>query len=293
MPVHLKDLERAAAAGDLSFVQLHGRRFAHKLSCYALHEACKHGHHQIVRELLVQGYSPCVLRQEGYWKRSPLQHACEAGHLLAVQELLKCEETDPNQQTNELVNDTALHLASAAGFASIVAELVAAGANVDVLNSSGESPLLVAVREGKEEAVLVLCTLKASCRLVLHTAVHYKQVTILKLFLAHVEEWGIDINEVNSDKQTALRLACELGDSQGALLLLRAGASLAGLEKVKQNNSIGVRLICPAVAVAASYRKASSAINCCSAGFECSRQLDICCYQSGAKAGEAACSGAW
>jgi len=233
MPPTVKDLERAAGVGDLAFVQRHGPRFVHRVACYALHEASKQGHHQVVRELLRQGYSPCFLRNEGYWKkRTPLQYACERGHLLVVRELLSHEATDPNFQTTELVNDTALHLAAAAGQVSVIQELVVAGADLEILNSSGESPLHVAVREGQTEAVQCLCSLHASCHCVLHTAVHYSQLAALKQLLDHAPAWSIDVDEANPKGRTALVLACELGESQCALLLLRAGASLTGLEKV-------------------------------------------------------------
>ncbi len=124
---------------------------------------------------------------------SPLMHALEHDWEDVFELLLKAG-VDLNHFTREQQN-TALHLASSTRKTLYLSQLLEAGANPDFQNQEGQSPLMLAVINFKDECVRILL------------------------------EGGANPNLQNSSGDTALMLACVFEDPQIVAMLLKAGAN--------------------------------------------------------------------
>ena len=127
---------------------------------------------------------------------------------------------DPND------GDTALHVAAHQGHNGVVSALIVAGANIAALNSEKETPLHMAVRGIRRDAVQIL--LKACPnfnakkeylsmldnfgRPVLHIAIHSGDVETMRLLLAN----GADPNQKDpTTGNTALHVIAERAGKEG------------------------------------------------------------------------------
>jgi len=110
----------------------------------ALHAACEQNHLDVVHRLLLRG-APISVADKSGW--SPLAYACDAGHVRVVQRLLAnaqyphvspqgyvTRRRPPRVNVTDDRGQTPLHRAATNGHASIVALLLEAGANADVLD---------------------------------------------------------------------------------------------------------------------------------------------------------------
>jgi len=149
------------------------------------------GRHKIasVRILLELGADPDPLDEEG---ESRLILAARNGHAELLRALL-----DGGAQVHHQDNRGRTALWNAAT-PEIVALLLERGADPDLPDAQGETPLHAAVREGRTEVV--------------------------RLLVAHVKE----INARGPDGKSALTLAREKGDAETVRILTKGGASIAG-----------------------------------------------------------------
>lgn len=106
----------------------------------ALHSAVFKNNIQIVTYLVSLGAD--VNAQDGKSGRSPLHHAVEVRNLSMINCLLLECRADPDVMTFDEI--TPLHIAAGRGMESVVALLLAAGANLNLTNYEGESPFDVA-----------------------------------------------------------------------------------------------------------------------------------------------------
>jgi len=96
------------------------------------------GHNTCVRLLLQHGASVDLARQDG---ATPLFKACHKGHEEVVKEILKY-----NPRLGNLQNGwTCLHAAALSGHSNLVIHLLKAGADPNMTNLSGSTPLDVAL----------------------------------------------------------------------------------------------------------------------------------------------------
>jgi len=109
----------------------------------ALHRASYNNHIQIVRFLLDQGCDPLVTTHEGW---TPLHSAAKWDSKECVELLLQV--TPPNIQTNG--GQTPLHLAamSSTGIATLQLLLYHPEIDPDLINSQGDTPRDLAIRNG-------------------------------------------------------------------------------------------------------------------------------------------------
>ena len=88
-----------------------------------------------------------------------LIYSARLGDLEAVKECLT--EGEAPVDSIDADGNTALHMASANGFAEVASHLIANKANINLINSSGNTPLHWASINGKLEVVKILCEQKA------------------------------------------------------------------------------------------------------------------------------------
>ncbi|XP_056001832.1 uncharacterized protein LOC130046588 [Ostrea edulis] len=107
-----------------------------------LNAACEIGHVSIVDELVKVGAD---VNLQDIWGDTPLIAACEGGHVGVVEELVKVG-ADVNVK-GRWGNNTPLLTACKGGHVSIVEELVKAGADVNLQKNYGNTPLIAALEE--------------------------------------------------------------------------------------------------------------------------------------------------
>lgn len=134
------------------------------------------------------------------WKdgQTPLHRAAAYG-LAGMVTLLLRHRAELNAITADYEKTTALHLAAGNGQAAVVKLLIQAGANLEVKNKNGLTPLLVAVYKGDESCIQALVTAGAN---------------------VHAEDDGSYANQ----RGTALLIAADRGPVAAVGLLLAAGA---------------------------------------------------------------------
>ena len=129
----------------------------------------------------------------GYGKKSALHFAAEMGNSRAIG-LLAAKRADLNIRDKN--GDTPLHLAIRSGSLKAARALIEAGADLSLANNEGVQPLMLAAAKKNGEY-------------------------LVSLLISH----GAGINAADSDGDTALHYAAELGNLHSMRVLLSAGAN--------------------------------------------------------------------
>eukprot|EP00854_Cymbomonas_tetramitiformis_P018540 gene18540-22132_t len=237
-------LHQAAEHGETVSVEhlLHGGadvNYQNEEGQRSLHIACLYGHHQIVQMLLearadveaVDAVSatpqflppPFLAAVSG---AKPLLLAAKHGHAEVVRALLK-GSADPDTKNFEEMKQSALHEAAKEGHVEVIRVLVAAKANIESVDTSGETPLHIAAKAGHPDAVkeLISAILDIEARseddsTALHLAsLHGHREVVEALIKA-----GAHIESNNMAEYTPLKLAALNGHTAVAEALLAAGA---------------------------------------------------------------------
>lgn len=151
--------------------------------------AAENGYTDCVDVLLRAGISPEVLDSS---RGSALSTAASAGHDKVVRQLaaaVSCSGLNAQWR-----GSTALHRAVATGHSTCVEALIDAGANVNAVDSAGDTPLIVAAKHCRQSLAAMKCLVQAGC----------------------------DLERVDAERRTALHYSCYR--AVGAELLLSAGA---------------------------------------------------------------------
>ncbi|XP_063016718.1 ankyrin repeat and SOCS box protein 10 isoform X3 [Melospiza melodia melodia] len=165
----------------------------------ALHEACAAASAACARLLLRAGADPEAVSEQGH---RPL-HLCKSSDSIGcVQELLQ-HGASVNSQTEE-ERDTALHVASRHGLAEHVQLLLRHGAQLELRNKEGQTPLNAACAQQHQPQEMD----------------RYYRVCQLLV------ESGASVNAEDRDRQHPLHLACKNANAQIAELLLARGANV-------------------------------------------------------------------
>ncbi|NXB13088.1 ASB10 protein, partial [Rhagologus leucostigma] len=165
----------------------------------ALHEACAAASTDCVRLLLSSGADPEAISEDGY---RPL-HLCKSSDSIECVRQLLQHGASANSRTEE-ENDTALHVASRHGLAEHVQLLLHHGAELEVKNKEGQTPLNAACAQRHQPQDMD----------------RYYRVCQLLV------ESGACINAADQDRQHPLHLACKNANAQIAELLLAQGANV-------------------------------------------------------------------
>ncbi|NXH43618.1 ASB10 protein, partial [Dicaeum eximium] len=165
----------------------------------ALHDACAAASPDCVRLLLSAGADPEAVSEDGY---RPLHLCKSADSFECVRQLLQ-HGANVNSQTEE-EKDTALHVASRQGLAEHVQLLLHHGAELEVKNKEGQTPLNAACAQHHQPQDMD----------------RYYRVCQLLV------ESGASINAADRDRQHPLHLACKNANAPIAELLLARGANV-------------------------------------------------------------------
>jgi ankyrin repeat protein len=156
----------------------------------------------------------------------PLLAASEGGFLEVMQALLDAM-ADVNQVGGQFSQSS---LFQAAGYnrPHVIALLVRAGGDVNIANSQGATPLVMAAQEGCKEAVIALLVAKAAVNQVMndgtgpvHMAAKKGHHDILKLLI----KAGGDVNQLALGEISPLMTATDKGQVDCVKILLVAGAN--------------------------------------------------------------------
>ncbi|KAI6170868.1 Ankyrin-1-like protein [Aphelenchoides bicaudatus] len=159
--------------------------------------------------------------------QNKLYDACRQNNVKEVERLLRTERVDPNTRI-QFNNSTCLHLAASEGFHPIVQVLLDYGAETNLADQAGFSPIHLAANRGHLETVRLLINAGADPNRTTETgwsALHYAcmggHLEVVKLLL----DIGV---KLNADKHgwTALHSAAFQGHQKIVELLLRSGADM-------------------------------------------------------------------
>ncbi len=161
----------------------------------------------------------------------------------AIAMLVRCG-ADINLQNDK--GNTPLFLAYSTSSEKLAEDLINLGANINLQNNDGHTPLFLACIIGSEKLVKDLINLGADLTIkdkkmssVLHYAVANNHIEVVKTLLEHNKSTEI-INAANQDGNTAYHYACGRGHEKLANLLLENGVDFTLINNKKQN---GIMLI--------------------------------------------------
>lgn len=169
--------------------------------------AAENGYTDCVAVLLQAGINPEIVDSSC---GSALSTAASAGHDDVVRHLAAV--VSRSGLNAKWRGSTALHRAVASGRGMCVGALVDAGANLNTVDSAGDTPLIVAAKHCRQSLAAMKCLIGANC----------------------------DLERVDAEHRTALHYACYR--AVGAELLLSAGAKTN--VKVTTSNYIRTDCLC-------------------------------------------------
>ena len=224
-----------------------------------LHVACRNKHVSVVRLLLTNGANPNVQEEDDkdrYWRpkrlQLPLHIAADGGNSELVELLLKHDaiidvaDSDGNTVLHHTLEHYYYHQGptswrdsedsvSSCNEKSVIDILLENKADVNVLNSSGETPLYRAVSRGLVDVVskmLQVCGVDPNKgspdKSPLVAACLTQNVELVETLLQHGADPNVAQMSCDSDSKCAfpLCIAAEKGDSDIVMLLLKAGANV-------------------------------------------------------------------
>jgi ankyrin repeat protein len=193
-----------------------------------LYVASAYGQVSSLRSLVAAGADPRYkLEEEGEFKGYfPLLMASHKGFLEVMQALLDVK-ADPNQVGGEL-SFSSLHQAAGQNQPNAIALLARSGANVNLADTRGGTPLFVAADQGSKEAVIALLVAKAAVNQAKNNGVgpvfiaaQHGHSDILKLLI----KAGGDVNQVRVGNASPLMVASIQRHVECVKILLASGAN--------------------------------------------------------------------
>ena len=121
---------------------------------YPLHQAAGHGFEYRLKTLLAAGADPNAVHEGALFGWTPLHAAIGGTQDARIVHILLGAGADPN--IAEFGGQTPLHFAVIQGYGDIVLLLLAAGADTDIADSEGNTPLALAVEFGRQGIVRIL-----------------------------------------------------------------------------------------------------------------------------------------
>ena len=154
--------------------------------------------------------------------------AASCGHTETVRYLLGLKEVEVHHATDD--GCTALHLAADNNHADVVQVLIDAGADIDVRDNLGSSPLLLACHSGSLDAVKILVRAGAGVRV---TNNYEDMCLILAASRGHTETVRylvgfpeVEVDHTDDEGRTALHCAVENNHADVVQVLIDAGADI-------------------------------------------------------------------
>ncbi len=190
----------------------------------ALAHAAQHGHEAVFSLLLNFGMARLPRQVSDEPNGHPFIIAAHNGHQ-AICALIVAEGVRVDSEDN--LGRTPLWYAAHNGHAECCLWLLEAGANLDHVDGSGNSILSAAVAAGKLDVFNLLLERGAALTnerqhdTLLNIATRNQQENLVRRLI----ELKVDINATGASRQTAITLACIVGSTAIAKLLLEAGAN--------------------------------------------------------------------
>ncbi|MDO5465146.1 MAG: ankyrin repeat domain-containing protein, partial [Akkermansia sp.] len=188
-----------------------------------LHEAAKYNQTECVQALIEAG------ADVNKGNNTPLSEAVQKGHIECIQLLLYTPGIDINCLVNWF-DDTALHYAVKENRADILSLFIKAGADVNIRNKDGKTPLWLAVEKERFDFLQLLVAAGANVNeplnnrkeTLLHHAIHCKNIALVKQIISV----GANVNIEDISRTTPLMLAVRNNLTECVKLLIDAGANL-------------------------------------------------------------------
>jgi ankyrin repeat protein len=178
----------------------------------------------VVRLLLEHGANPNPPFTTRYNpinpEETPLFLAIKNTNVEIVHMLLK-SNADPNRGNN---NSTCLHIAVLKKCMECIHLLVSSGAEIDLPDGNGHTPLVVAMTDSNYEVADVLLELGANIKGILHKILEHERKRPTAESIRYCAEHGADIHAVDTNKNTPLHIACKSGNVEAVRMLLELGA---------------------------------------------------------------------
>ena len=157
-------------------------------------------------------------------KRTPLMWAVALERVAIVKMLVRC---DPD--TRDKMGYSALHIAVSNNVPSCIQPILGLGADINIRNDEGETPVMLASMMGHEVILASLLKAGAAINLVdvggggcLHMASGSGHIPCIALLLKN----GVEVDLSDNTGTTALMMASSGGHKAAVSMLLEAGASL-------------------------------------------------------------------
>ena len=197
---------------------------------FPVHTASFSGALDVVKMLVRVGAGVCVTDNTclGDTGCTCLMIAAHCGHTDTVRYLVGLPEVEVNQLADD--NKTALHWAVESNHTEIAQLLIDAGADMDIKDSMGNSPLHDACCFGTLDIVKMLVEVGAGVRATddqgdtcLMLAAHFGNTETVRYLLSLPE---VEVNHRADDDKTALQCAVDQNHTDIAQLLIAAGADM-------------------------------------------------------------------
>uniref|UniRef100_A0A8C4YT27 Uncharacterized protein n=1 Tax=Gopherus evgoodei TaxID=1825980 RepID=A0A8C4YT27_9SAUR len=186
-----------------------------------MHRAAEKGQDDAVKVLLQAGAYIYSLDKEA---KTPLHLAAQTHHTHILKRILKEEARCYKDQQNFL------HMAALKDESNLAQMLLKNGAPVDAKDEKGQTALGYAISQGFDKTVKVLLEAGASIDSnIIDVAFNNNKQSIFTIL-------GTDINARNEMQYTPLLMACEMGKTEIAEVLIAKGASLE--ERMPNSNTV-------------------------------------------------------
>lgn len=266
---HTTTLQMAAAHGNVAAIQfllIKGAKVTHiERTSSPLHRAVMNGHVQALTILIEAGGS---LDWKDSMGHTPLHCASLSGHVSAVELLLlkgaNASEADTTSGMNPLhwaaarghaevskvlaragdVNatkadgSTALHLAAERGHVEVIQVLVAEGADLEIKDELGQTPIFLACWINSEAVDFLIsagANVNCKCTTKGKTPLHTVAERGSSKSVRAIVDAGADVDAVDAYGYTTLWYAHASGWSENAEVLLAEGASAPLLRLIKES----------------------------------------------------------
>lgn len=198
----------------------------------ALHIATRQNHQEVVQHIIYGGADLNIKEDGG---KTPLMMASERGNL-EIAKMLIAAGADVNVQIpgGLYKGQTALHIATRVNKIDVVQELVnAPKINLNIQDSSGETPLMIASEKGNKEVTQMLINAGANPNIqkpsglykgqtALHIASRINRIEIVELL---VKAPNINLNIQDDTGETPLMIAAEKDNPEVTQILVSSGAN--------------------------------------------------------------------